>query len=127
MRPQTRKLVRLLADDVNDAIVGALQDGRRMSSGDLATELGLAPKTVYRHLGELQAVELLESENSPPSQGKMGPRTRMYWIADAAIVKFRNAANAFGLAHAERIKEGIEEEMDEDRAKQIRPAEEDSA
>jgi predicted ArsR family transcriptional regulator len=125
MRPQTRKLIRLVADDLNDAIFSALQ-GHPQTAGNLAAHLDVAEKTLYRHLDELVEEELLDCETSPLSRGKAGRRPRTYRIADQALADFRNAANVFGLAHADRLKRGVEEEIRAERERQIRPAEEGS-
>jgi DNA-binding transcriptional MocR family regulator len=96
MRPQTRKLVRLISDNLNDEIVGALQGGQWKSSRDLLDELDVAGKTLYRHLDELEEEELLEGKAAPRSPGKAGRRPRMYRIADPAVIHFRNAGTHLG-------------------------------
>jgi predicted ArsR family transcriptional regulator len=126
MRPQTRKLIRIVADDLNDAVFGALQ-GEPRTANELAADLDVTEATLYRRLDDLVDEELLEYDLSPPSTGKAGRRPRNYRIADPDLVRFRNAANAFGLARAERLKRGNEEEMRAERERQVRPADEDSA
>lgn len=126
MRPQTRKLVRLVADDLTDAIFGALQ-GEPQSAEELLGQLETSEKTLYRRLKELEQEELVEPVISPRLPGKAGRPSRRYRIADPAVIHFRNAANVFGLAHAERLTEGAEAEIDADREKQVQPADEGSA
>src|SRR3954451_20224847 len=109
MRPQTRKLIQLVADELNDAIFGALQADPQTAKA-LASTLGVSKETTYRRLEELVGEELLEYEVSPPSGSGAGRRARKYRISDPALTSFRNAANSFGLAHVERLKRGIEKE-----------------
>ena len=126
MRPQTRKLVHLVADDLNDAIFGALQ-GEPQSAEDLLRRLDTSEKTLYRRLKELEEEELVERMISPLSPGEKKRPPRKYRIADPSVIRFRNAANAFGLDHAAWLKQGNEAEIEAAREQLIQPADDSSA
>lgn len=126
MHSQTRKLLRLISDDLTDAIFGELQQGPRTAK-DLVDHIDAGEKTIYRRLDQLVEDELLATELSPPTAGRAGRRARKYRIAEPGLLRFRNAADAFTLEHLDRLKSSVEEHVQGERENHIRATEAESA
>ncbi len=99
MERQTRQLLHLLADDLTEGLVACLAKGEVLET-DLRREMPESRQTIGRRLAELETWGIAASEERlTPGRGRP---TRAWWLADDAITRFGDAADAFLLDLLER-------------------------
>jgi predicted ArsR family transcriptional regulator len=99
MEPQTRQLLRLLADDLTDRLVDRLAASPALET-ELQRSMGGSRQTIARRLEELRGWGIVASEDRQ-TPGKGRP-TRSWSLADREAALFCAAADEFLLRLLER-------------------------
>jgi predicted ArsR family transcriptional regulator len=108
MEAQTRQLLRLLADDLTDALLTELAEGERLET-ELQRRTPSSRQTLTRRLEELETWGIIVSRTrSTPGRGRP---TREWRLADIEVAHFGGAADRFLLnlmeQRADRHREAI--------------------
>lgn len=99
MERQTRQLLRLLADDLVDRLIGRLAAGAVLET-DLQKDMPGSRQTIARRLDELENWGVAVSEDRPtPGRGRP---TRLWSLADADVILLGTRADEFLLGLLER-------------------------
>lgn len=101
MHPQTRNLLAVLSEETTDLLLEALRNGPMIET-ELVDTTGSPQKTANRHLKELERLQVVASDRSPPEPGRRGPRPRVFRVSDPSIFRFCDIADEFALALIER-------------------------
>jgi predicted ArsR family transcriptional regulator len=112
LKPQTRELVQLLADDVTGRMIVALRTGPH-TAPQLEQLAGSSQKTVARALELLQIHGLIEST---PQEAKVtGGRPSRVWqlVAEDELATFERACDAFKAGLLRRLLEDYDDDSDE--------------
>jgi hypothetical protein len=105
MHTQTRKLLKLLADETVDAIIDELRKGARTE----AQLVMLSPsdrRTTARRLEDLRDLEVVSFEKGRPT-GKSGRRPRLFKVVEPLLFDFCEKADSFALALSEKQTESL--------------------
>ena len=105
MHSRTRNLLKLLADETTDAILGELRKGPRTEAQLVAGSPGGRGAT-RTSLHDLELLELIGSEKAPPT-GKRGTRAKLFKVTAPELLKFCDAAEGFALALSEAKTEDL--------------------
>ena len=91
MESQTRQLLRTLADDLTDALLGELIKRREVLETDLQDQVAGSRQSISRRLAELEALGIVVGASHRTS-GRGRP-TRSWRIASPEITEFRHQAD----------------------------------
>lgn len=99
MHSRTRNLLKLLAEETTDAILGELRKGPRTEAQLIAgSPAGRGATRTSLH--DLELLEVIGSEKAPPT-GKRGTRAKLFKVTVPELLKFCDAADRFALALSE--------------------------
>jgi predicted ArsR family transcriptional regulator len=110
MERQTRHLLRVLADDLTDALLREITKSGRALETDLQRRVPGSRQTIARRLAELESLGVAIGEDQPtPGRGRP---TRSWFLASPEVAKFRREADEFllrllegqALRHGEAIR-----------------------
>src|SRR4249919_2019869 len=93
MEPQTRQLLRTLADDLTDALLGELTERRGLLETDLQRRVAGSRQSIARRLADLETLGIvIGEEHRTPGRGRP---TRSWRIASPEVTEFRHQADEF--------------------------------
>lgn len=122
MERQTRQLLRILADDLTDDLLGRLAEGA-VTETELQAQVAASRQTVARRLQELESHGIAVSEGHRTA-GRGRP-TRTWRLAGPEVADFRRSADEFVLrlleGQARRHREALQRDEGHATVRLLRP------
>lgn len=111
MYSRTRNLLKLLAEETTDAILGELRKGPRTEAQLIAgSPAGRGATRTSLH--DLELLEVIDSEKAPPT-GKPGTRAKLFKVTAPELLEFCDTADRLALALSEAKTEDLRRYVEE--------------